>query len=81
MERAIRFYKNAKQEWYADIPEWGGDIAELQMVEGADDLLNWLAASADECKLLMSDNYLQNAEILDLVYIREEILVEAEIIY
>ena len=38
MERAIRFYKNAKHEWYADIPEWGGDIADLQMVEGADEL-------------------------------------------
>ncbi|RDC57349.1 hypothetical protein DU508_09285 [Pedobacter chinensis] len=72
MKRAIRFYKNAKQEWYADIPEWGGDIAELQMVEGADVLLNWLEGSDNECKLLMSDNYLKNAEILDLVYIREE---------
>ncbi|MDQ0968158.1 hypothetical protein QFZ20_003561 [Flavobacterium sp. W4I14] len=38
MERAIRFYKNERHEWYADIPEWGGDIADLQMVEGADEL-------------------------------------------
>lgn len=39
MERAIRYYKNAKGEWYADIPEWAGDLENLQMVEGADTLL------------------------------------------
>jgi hypothetical protein len=72
MERAIRFYKNAKHEWYADIPEWGGDIADLQMVEGADELLNWIAVAGDECKLLMADRHIKNAEILDLVYVREE---------
>jgi hypothetical protein len=72
MERAIRFYKNAKHEWYADIPEWGGDLADLQMVEGADELLNWIAAAENECKLLMADDRIADAEILDLVYIREE---------
>ena len=72
MERAIRFYKNAKHEWYADIPEWGGNIADLQMVEGADELLNWIAIAGDECKLLMANTPIENAEILDLVYVREE---------
>lgn len=72
MERIIRFYKNAKHEWYADIPEWGGSLDELQMVEGADELLNWIAASATECKLRMADAHFDNAEILDLVYVREE---------
>ncbi|MFF5384000.1 DUF6717 family protein [Pedobacter suwonensis] len=72
MERTIRFYKNARHEWYADIPEWGGAIEDLQMVEGADELLNWIAASENECKLLMADELIQNAEILALVYAREE---------
>jgi len=72
MERTIRFYKNARHEWYADIPEWGGAIEDLQMVEGADELLNWIAASENECKLLMADQLIQNAEILALVYAREE---------
>ncbi len=71
MERKIRFYKNAKGEWYADIPEWGGDIADLQMVEGADELLDWVAAAATECNLLMADNHIKDAEILNLVYARE----------
>ena len=72
MERSIRFYKNAKHEWYADIPEWSGALDELQMVEGADDLLNWIAASADECKLLLTDEHFKHAEILELIYTREE---------
>ena len=72
MQRAIRFYKNAKNEWYADIPEWGGNIDDLQMVEGADQLLDWVAASANECKLLMADAHFDNSEIMELVYAREE---------
>ncbi|WP_316830890.1 DUF6717 family protein [Pedobacter aquatilis] len=72
MERTIRFYKNTKGEWYADIPEWGGNIADLQMVEGADQLLDWIASSGNECKLLMADQHLPDAEILNLVYAREE---------
>ena len=72
MERAIRFYKNAKGEWYADMPEWGGNPADLQMVEGADELLNWMATSNDECKIIWADKHMPNAEQLKLVYAREE---------
>ncbi|WP_293307981.1 DUF6717 family protein [Pedobacter sp. UBA5917] len=72
MERVIRFYKNAKHEWFADLPEWGGAISDLQMVEGADDLLNWVAGAENECRLLMADERVENAELLRLVYIREE---------
>jgi hypothetical protein len=72
MERTIRFHKNAKHEWYADIPEWGGAIEDLQMVEGADELLNWIAVSENECKLLMADEHIDESEILHLVYAREE---------
>lgn len=71
MERKIRFYKNARQEWYADIPEWGGADDDLQMVEGADEMLDWIAASENECLLLMSDTHLTDAETLNLVYARE----------
>jgi len=42
------------------------------MVEGADELLNWIAAAENEYKLLMADEQIQNAEILDLIYAREE---------
>lgn len=31
MERKIRFYKNAKGGWYADFPEWGGNVTDLQI--------------------------------------------------
>jgi len=71
MERAIRFYKNAKGQWYADIPEWNGDLEDLQMVEGADTLLEWVSKSKEECTLLMADNRIEDAEILTLIYARE----------
>jgi len=72
MERLIRFYKNAKGEWYADIPEWDGNESDLQMVEGADELLEWVSVSTNECSLLMADLHMANAEILKLIYTREE---------
>ncbi|MDN3587849.1 hypothetical protein QWY86_14295 [Pedobacter aquatilis] len=72
MERAIRFYKNAKGEWYADIPEWAGDPADLQMVEGADELLDWISKSSNGCKIIWADSHMADAERLVLVYAREE---------
>ena len=42
------------------------------MVDGADKLLELVASSADECNLLMADNHIFDAEILKLVYTREE---------
>jgi len=72
MTRSIRFYKNTKGEWYADIPEWGGDEADLQMVEGADILLDWVSKNGEKCELLMADEHLEDADVLELVYAREE---------
>ena len=72
MERTIRFYQNTKDEWFADIAEWSGDISDLQMVEGADELLSWVAASDTECKLLMSDAHFEQSETMELIYVREE---------
>jgi len=71
MERKIRFYKNLSDEWYADIPEWDGDPADLQMVEGADELLNWITGQGSSCELIMADEYLNEADVLELVYVRE----------
>ena len=38
----LRFYKEISGKWYADIPEWTGRKSALQMVAGADTLLEYL---------------------------------------
>jgi hypothetical protein len=36
------FYKEENGRWYVDLPEWTGDKSDLEMVEGADVLLDIL---------------------------------------
>ena len=47
MTKRIRFYKENSNRWYADIPEWEGAKAELEMVEGADTMLNMIDNNTD----------------------------------
>ena len=39
----LRFYKSVRGLWYVDIPEWGGSIDALEMVRGADEMLEDLS--------------------------------------
>ena len=43
--RDFRFYKEQNGNWYVDLPEWIGGKWNLQMVEGADDLLEHLRST------------------------------------
>lgn len=38
--RYLTFYKVEDGRWYVNLPEWEGEIAELEMVAGADILLD-----------------------------------------
>jgi hypothetical protein len=39
----LRFYKSKDEYWYVDMPEWQGSLDALEMVQGADDMLNDLS--------------------------------------
>lgn len=41
-------FKKLAQRWFVDIP-WIGSIDDLQMVNGADDFLEWYAAGITRC--------------------------------
>lgn len=65
---AYKFYKN-RNDWFIDLPEFieqGGSIKELQMVEGADRLLDIIAAGAAEVMISISDEPFEDAAILQL---------------
>ena len=47
MIRKIRFYKEKDSRWYVDLPEWGGTKEDLEMVSGADTMLDILAQGDD----------------------------------
>jgi hypothetical protein len=72
VKRTFEFYKNEKDEWYLNLPEWKGDPEDLQMVEGADKWLDLVSNNASTVKLTLSDEQFDSAEALTLLRIRED---------
>jgi len=67
MKDTFRFYKTADGNWYIDLPEWGGSIDDLQMVDGADTMLDMVSGHTNECYLEMSDEPFEGADRIKLV--------------
>lgn len=65
--RKFRFYKDSFNSWYVDLPEWTGDIEDLQMVLGADKMLDYLSDGEDEICLYLSPSEMKGAKALNLV--------------
>lgn len=60
----LRFYKEKNKYWYADIPSWTGKKSALQMVSGADTLLDMIGDGRDEVYLHFSEDRIDGGEIL-----------------
>lgn len=54
MERTVKFVKESNGDWFVNLPEWTGDKSELQMVMGADTLLDIMAQGHDEIVVYIS---------------------------
>ena len=63
----LRFYKENTGEWYIDLPDWTGEKAELEMVQGADLLLDYLAGKKNDVVLNISNEKFDEADSLDLI--------------
>lgn len=50
----LNFYKDTDSKWYIDYPKWEGEKWELEMVSGADTLLEILAQGEDRVSVGMS---------------------------
>lgn len=59
-----RFYKD-EEGWFADIPSWSGDKAELAMVAGADDMLEIISQGESEVYITMSTSDFKSADKLE----------------
>lgn len=52
--KRFKFVKESDFRWFAEIPEWTGDKSELEMVMGADTMLDVLAQGENEVYLNLS---------------------------
>jgi len=56
--------------WYVDLPEFieqGGSKGDLQMVEGADAMLDIIAEGKNKVTLIMDENPFENSTIIELL--------------
>lgn len=71
--RRLKFYKESDNRWYVDLPEWIGSKAELEMVAGADAMLEYMAEGEDHVWLILSKEEFENADKLDFLRLATEI--------
>ena len=63
MVRKFKFYKE-DNKWFVDLPEWEGEKDDLEMVMGADLLLDILSNYSDYCFVTFGDEPFEDAKIL-----------------
>ena len=66
MKQQFRFYKTPDNKWYIDLPEWTDCVSALEMVEGADTMLDKASNDTNECYLTLSDRLFEGADSITL---------------
>jgi len=70
MIRDLKFYKEPTGQWYVDLPNFPGAKAELEMVAGADTLLNYYANGNDNVSFQIS--LTEKADFDAIIFISED---------
>ena len=65
--KTIKFKREPDYRWFAVLPEWEGSKDELEMVLGADTMLEFLSEDNDEVSLCMSGEEFENSDKLEFV--------------
>jgi hypothetical protein len=71
--KRLKFYKENDNRWYVDLPEWTGSKAELEMVAGADSMLEYMAEGEAQVWLMLSEQKFENADKLEFLRLATEI--------
>ncbi len=72
MVKDLKFYKDPDNRWYVDLPDFPGEKAELEMVVGADTMLEIIAEGNDAVMAHFDLNSYKGAEQLVLQEIHEQ---------
>ena len=71
--KKLRFYKEKTGRWYVDLPDWKGLKEELEMVAGADSMLEHMAEGNSDVMLLISETPFDNSDVLSFNNLATEI--------
>ena len=68
----LKFNKESDNRWYVDLPDWEGEKADLEMVAGADKLLDILSNNTNDVSVSFSIEPFDGAKILTHDIVRED---------
>jgi hypothetical protein len=54
-------FNKENNKWYIFLPQWEGDKSELEMVSGADRMLDYLSSNTDTVTVDVSEEPIENA--------------------
>lgn len=57
-------FKKEKQKWYIDLPEWTGSKEDLEMVAGADKVLDYLSNKGETVETVVSEEPIEDSIVL-----------------
>lgn len=63
----LLFYKTDENRWYVDLPEWKGSKADLEMVAGADVMLEYLSEGKRNVWLYVSEYCIEFSHNIKLI--------------
>jgi len=63
-----KFIKEESGKWYIDLPNWEGLKADLEMVEGADIMLDYVGKGNSEVELMLAELPFEGASALKLIH-------------
>ena len=66
--KSYKFIKEETGRWYIDLPDWKGNKADLEMVEGADIMLDYVGKGNAEVELILAEQPFDGSGILKLVH-------------
>lgn len=64
--RDLIFCQDPDTRWYVELPEWTGSRADLEMVMGADDMLNYMAEGENKVRLIITEEKREGFDTLVL---------------
>lgn len=69
--KTFKFEREEDNKWYIVLPEWKGAKEELEMVLGADTMLDIISQGENSCYLTISKKSFEDHQYL-LTFVREE---------
>jgi len=66
--QTYNFVKEENNRWYIDLPEWTGAKADLEMVEGADTMLDYVGQGSKEVALMLAEYAFEGSNTLKLMH-------------